>query len=136
ADAAKADPRVKAERVKSPAQALGLEAARLGIWGPQDIAPTLEALKGKADALYVVSDALIAANRTRILNLALNESLPTILSYDDYVEAGGLMSYGPNYGDLFRRGADMGDKILHWTQPTDIPGGQPAQIRFAINFNT
>src|SRR5262249_60552298 len=108
ADAAKADPRVKAERVKSPAQALGLEAARLGIWGPQDIAPTLEALKGKADALYVVSDALIAANRTRILNLALNESLPTILSYDDYVEAGRPMSSVPECSELLPGAADRG----------------------------
>ena len=63
ADAGYAEPMLEADRVKSTAQALGLEAARLGIWRPQDITPALEALKGKADALYVVSDALIAANR-------------------------------------------------------------------------
>ena len=73
ADAGYAAPMLEADRVRSAAQALGLEAARLGIWGPQDITPALEALKGKADALYVVSDALIAANRTRILSLALTD---------------------------------------------------------------
>jgi putative ABC transport system substrate-binding protein len=136
ADAGYAEPMLEADRVKSTAQALGLEAARLGVWGPQDITPALEALKGKADALYVVSDALIAANRARILRLALSEHLPTILSYDDYVEAGGLMSYGPNYADLFRRAADMVDKILHGTKPSDIPVEQPSKFDFAININT
>jgi putative ABC transport system substrate-binding protein len=136
ADASYAEPMLEADRVKSTAQALGLEAARLGIWGPQDITPALEALKGKADALYVVSDALIAANRARIIRLALSEHLPTILSYDDYVEAGGLMSYGPNYADLFRRAADMVDKILHGTKPSDIPVERPSKFDFAININT
>ncbi len=136
ADAGYAEPMLEADRVKSTAQALGLEAARLGIWGSQDITPALEALKGRADALYVVSDALIAANRTRIIRLALSEHLPTILSYDDYVEAGGLMSYGPNYADLFRRAADMVDKILHGTKPGDIPVEQPTKFDFAINVNT
>ena len=136
ADADYAAPVLEADRVKSTAQALGLKAARLGIWGSQDITPALEALKGKADALYVVSDALIAANRTRIIRLALSEQLPTIFSYDDYVEAGGLMSYGPNYADLFRRAADMVDQILHGTKPSDIPVGQPTKFDFAINVNT
>ncbi len=136
ADAGYAEPMLEADRVKSTAQALGLEAARLGIWGSQDITPALEALKGKADALYVVSDALIAANRTRIIRLALDEHLPTILSYDDYVEAGGLMSYGPNYADMFRRAADMVDKILHGTKPGDIPVEQPTKFDFAINVKT
>jgi putative tryptophan/tyrosine transport system substrate-binding protein len=136
ADAGYAEPMLEADRVKSTAQALGLEAARLGIWGSQDITPALEALKGKADALYVVSDALIAANRTRIIRLALSEGLPTILGYDDYVEAGGLMSYGPNYADLFRRAAEMVDKILHGTKPSDIPVEQPTKFDFAVNVKT
>jgi len=110
--------------------------ARLGVWGPQDITPALEALKGKADALYVVSDALIAANRTRMMRQALSEGLPTILGYDDYVEAGGLMSYGPNYADLFRRAAEMVDKILRGTKPGAIPVEQPIKFDLAININT
>jgi putative tryptophan/tyrosine transport system substrate-binding protein len=136
ADAGYAEPMLEADRVKSTAQALGLEAARLGVWQPQDIAPAVGALRNKADALYVVSDALIAANRARIVRLALSEHLPTIFSYDDYVEAGGLMSYGPNYANLFRRAADMVDKILHETKPGDIPIEQPTKFDFAINVNT
>ena len=127
---------LESERVKSVAQALGLEAARLGIWQPQDIAPALEALRNKVDALYVVSDALIAANRAHIIRLALSEHLPTILSYDDYVEAGGLMSYGPNYADLFRRAADMVGKILHGTNPSDLTLERPTKFDFAINIKT
>jgi len=136
ADAGYAEPMLEADQVKSTAQVMGLEAARLGIWGPQDIAPALEALRNRANALYVVSDALIAANRARIITLAIDAHLPTILSYDDYVEAGGLMSYGPSYSDLFRRAADMVDKILHGTKPGDIPVEQPTKFDFAINIKT
>jgi ABC-type uncharacterized transport system substrate-binding protein len=136
ADAGYAEPMLEADRVKSTAQALGLEAARLGIWGPQDIAGAFAVLRNKADALYVVSDALIAANRASIIRLALSERLPTILSYDDYVEAGGLMSYGPSYSDLFRRSADMVDTILHGTKPGDIPVEQPTKFDLAINLKT
>src|SRR6516164_5162869 len=136
ADARYAEPMLEADRVKSTAQALGLEAARLGIWGPQDIAGAFEVLRNKADALYVVSDALIAANGASIIRLALSERLPTILSYDDYVEAGGLMSYGPSYSDLFRRSADIVDKILHGTKPGDIPVEQPTKFDLAINLKT
>jgi putative tryptophan/tyrosine transport system substrate-binding protein len=136
ADAGYAETMLEADRVKSTAQAIGLEAARLGIWGSQDITSALEALEGKSDALYVVSDALIAANRARIIRLALSEHLPTIFSYDDYVEAGGFISYGPNYADLFRRAADMVDKILHGKKPGDIPIERPTKFDFAINIKT
>jgi putative tryptophan/tyrosine transport system substrate-binding protein len=136
ADAGYAEPMLEADQVKSTAQALGLEAAPLGIWRAQDIAPAFEALRDKADALYVVSDALIAANRAHIITSALGANLPTILSYGDYVEAGGLMSYGPDYTDLFRRAADMVDKILRGTKPSDIPVEQPTKFYFAINLKT
>jgi ABC-type uncharacterized transport system substrate-binding protein len=136
ADAGYAEPMLEADRVKSTAQGLGLEAARLGIWRAEDIAPAFETLRNRADALYVVSDALIATNRTRIVTLALSERLPTIMSYDDYVEAGGLMSYGPDYADLFRRAADMVDKILRGTKPGDIPVEQPTKFELAINVKT
>ena len=102
----------------------------------EDIAPAFEAIRGKTDALYVVSDALIAANRTLIITLALSVRLSTILSYGDYVEAGGLMSFGPNYANLFRQAADMVDKILRGTKPGDIPVEQPSQFELVINLNT
>jgi putative ABC transport system substrate-binding protein len=135
-DAGYAEPMLEADRVKSMAQEFGLEAARVGVWRAEDIAPAFETLRNKADALYVVSDALIAANRDRIITLALDGRLPTIMSYDDYVEAGGLMSYGPDYADLFRHAADMVDKILRGTKPGDIPVEQPTKFEFTINIKT
>ena len=136
ANANYAPPMLEAERVRATAHALDLEAARLEIWRSEEIAPAFEAIRGKADALYVVSDALIAANRTLIVTLALSARLPTILSYRDYVEAGGLMSYGPNYANLFRRAADMVDKILRGTKPGDIPVEQPSEFELVINLTT
>jgi putative ABC transport system substrate-binding protein len=136
ADAGYAEPMLEAENVRTTARARGLEAARQEIWRSEDIAPAFTALNGKAEALYVVSDALIAANRARILTLARSARLPTILSYGDYVEAGGLMSYGPNFADLFRRAANMVDKILHGTSPGDIPVELPNKFELDINLNT
>ena len=136
ANAGYAVPVLEANEAKATAQALGLEAARLEIWQSEDIAPAFEAIRGKADALYVVSDALIAANRTLITTLALSARLPTILSYGDYVAAGGLMSYGPNYANLFRQAADMVDKILRGTKAGDIPFEQPSKFELVINLET
>jgi putative ABC transport system substrate-binding protein len=127
---------LEASDVKATARALGLNYASLEIRRPEDIPPTLEAIKAKVDALYVVSDALIATNRMRIITFALDARLPTILSYRDYVEAGGLMSYGPNYADLFRRTADMVDKVLRGKTPGDIPVEQASKFEFVINRTT
>jgi putative ABC transport system substrate-binding protein len=136
ANANYAPPMLEAERVRATAHALDLEAARLEIWRSEEIARAFEAIRSKADALYVVSDALLAANRTLITTLALSARLPTILSYGDYVESSGLMSYGPNYANLFRQAADMVDKILHGTNPGDIPVEQPSKFEFVINLAT
>jgi putative ABC transport system substrate-binding protein len=129
-------PVLEAQEAKATAQALGLEAARPEIWQSKDIAPVFESIRGKADALYVVSDVLTAANRTLIAALALSARLPTMLSYGDYVAAGGLMSYGPNYANLFRHAANMVDKILRGTKPDDIPVEQPSTFELAINLET
>jgi len=124
------------DEVQVAARALGLEATTLEIRRAEDIAPAFEALKGQADAVYVVVDALVAANRTRILTLALGARLPTVFNNRDYVQAGGLMSYGPNYPALFRRAADFGDKILRGTKPGDIPVEQPTKFELVINLTT
>jgi ABC-type uncharacterized transport system substrate-binding protein len=106
----------------------------------EDIPPAFEALRAhadaQADALYVASDAFISANRTRIITFALSQRLPTIFSYRDYAQAGGLMSYGPNFADLYRRAADIVDKILRGTKPRDIPVEQPTKFEFVINLTT
>ena len=122
--------------VQAAARTLGLEVAPLNIRRAEDIPFDFEALKAQADALYVVVDALVAANRTRIITLALGARLPTIFNTRDYVQAGGLMSYGPNLPDLFRRAADIVDKILHGTKPGDIPVEQPTKFELVINLKT
>jgi putative tryptophan/tyrosine transport system substrate-binding protein len=102
----------------------------------EDIAPALEALKGRADALYVAPDALVNANRIRINTLALGARPPTMHGFREYVEAAGLMSYGPNVPDGFRRAADFVDKILRGTKPADLPVEQPTRLLLVINRKT
>ena len=122
--------------VKAMARTLGLEVVPLEIQRAGDIAPAFEALKAKADAMYVVVDALIAANRTRVITPALSVRLPTIFNVRVFVQAGGLMSYGPNFPDLFRRAAELVDKILHGTKPGDIPIEQPTKFELVLNLTT
>jgi len=122
--------------VQAAARKLGLEVATFEIRQSEDIAPAFEALKGRADALYVVGDALVIIHRVRINTLALTARLPTMHATREYVEAGGLMSYGPNFTDLFGRAADIVDKILRGTKPGDIPVEQPTKFDFVINLTT
>jgi putative ABC transport system substrate-binding protein len=122
--------------VQAAARMLGIEVAPLAIRRAEDIAPAFEALKPQADALYVVTNALINANRTRIITLALGARLPTIFNTRDLVQAGGLMSYGPKNSDLFRHSADYVDKILRGMKPGDIPVEQPTKFEFVFNLTT
>jgi putative ABC transport system substrate-binding protein len=122
--------------VQAAARTLGIEVAPLEIRRVEDIAPAFETLKAQADALYVVVEALVDANRTRIITLALGARLPTIFNAGYFVQAGALMSYGPNYSDLFRRTAEYVDKILRGTKPADIPVEQPTKFEFIINLKT
>jgi putative tryptophan/tyrosine transport system substrate-binding protein len=122
--------------VQAAARTLGLEVAPLEIRRAEDIAPAFEALKAPADALYVVSDALVSANRTRTITLALGARLPTIFNRRDYVQFGGLMSYGPNYPAQFRRAAELLDKILRGSKPADIPVEQPTRFELVVNLTT
>jgi putative ABC transport system substrate-binding protein len=96
----------------------------------------LESAKGNADALFVVSEPLVNTNRVKINALANAERLPTIYAEKGYVEAGGLMSYGPNYTNEFRRAADLVDKVLRGTKPGDIPVEEPTKFEFVINLTT
>ena len=86
--------------IQAASRTLGLAVAPVQIRRPDDIAPAFDALKGRADALYVLPDPLVNANRLRINILALGARWPTMHAFREYVEAGGLMSYGPNLPDL------------------------------------
>jgi ABC-type uncharacterized transport system substrate-binding protein len=127
---------VEMREVQAITQRLGIESVPLEIRRAEDIGPVLEGLKGRADALYVVTDALISANRTRIIAMAAEAQVATIFITREYVEAGAFMSYGPNYSDLFRRSADYVDKILRGAKPADIPVEQPTKFDFAVNLIT
>ena len=123
-------------QVQAAASTLGLEVATLEIRRAQDIAPAFEALKGRGEALYVCADALANTNRIRINILAAGAHLPTMHASGDYVEAGGLMSYGANFPDQFRRAADYVDKILHGAKPGTIPVEQPTKFDLIVSLIT
>jgi putative ABC transport system substrate-binding protein len=122
--------------VQTTARTLDLNVATSEIRRAEDIAPAFEALKGRADALYVCNDPLVNTNRIRINTLALGARLPTVYNLRENVEAGGLMSYGANFPDLFRRAAELVDKILRGAKPADIPVEQPTRFDFIINLTT
>jgi putative ABC transport system substrate-binding protein len=122
--------------VHAAARTLGVEVATLEIRRTEDIAPAIEAGKAGADALYVAGDALLNANRARINILAAGARLPTIYPQREFVEAGGLISFGPNYQDLFRRAAGYVDKILRGGKPADLPVEQPTKFDLVINLIT
>jgi ABC transporter substrate binding protein len=124
---------IEMSEVQAAASKLGLEVVALEIQRAEDITPALMALNDRAEALYVTADPLLNVNRIRIYTLANIARLPTIANVREYVEAGGLMSYGPNYPDLFRRAADFVHKILHGAKPGDIPVEQPTKFDLVIN---
>src|SRR5262249_26013027 len=122
--------------VQVVARGLGIEVAPLEIRRAEGIAPAFEALKPQADGLYVVRDALVNPNRPHIMAFSVGARLPTIFNARSFVEAGGLMSYGPNFSDQFRRAAELVDKILRGTKPGDIPVEQPSRFELVINLST
>jgi len=122
--------------VQVAARTLGIEAATFDIRRAEDIAPAFEAIQGRADALYVCGDPLVNANRIQIGSLALGARLPGMYVAREFVETGGLMSYGPNYPGLFRRAGDYVDRILRGAKPADLPVEQPTKFDLVINLKT
>lgn len=122
--------------VKAQSRRLGIDIVSLGIRRAEDIGPAFDALSGRAQALYVSTDPLIFTNIARINALAMGAHLPTIYNGREYIRSGGLMSYGPNYPDLFRRSAEFVDKILRGAKPADFPVEQPTKFDFVINLIT
>jgi putative ABC transport system substrate-binding protein len=121
---------------QAAAKTLDLELAVLEIRHAEDIAPSLTSLNSRADVLYVCPDPLVFTYRMRISSLALNARLPMMSAYREFAEAGGVMSYGPNVPDLFRRAADFADRILRGAKPADIPVEQPTKFDLVINVTT
>src|SRR6516165_1712500 len=124
------------DEAHAAARTLGLEFDALEIRRVEDIAPAFEAIKGRAEALYVCPDGLMDTNKTRINTLALGARVPTMHGYREYVEAGGLMSYGANLPEMYRRAADYADRILRGANPGDLPVEQPTKFDLIINLTT
>ena len=125
---------VEMREVEATARKLGHEVTTFEIRRAEDIAPVFDALHGRADVLYVCGDPLIDTNRTRIVILALGLRLPTMSDFPEFVETGGLMSYGPPFPDLFRRAAGYVDKILRGANPAELPVEQPTKFDLVINL--
>jgi putative ABC transport system substrate-binding protein len=124
------------DEVQATARKLGLQVSRFGIRQAEDITPSFEALRGTTDALHISGDPLVLTNAIRINTLAVGARLPTMNIAKEYVQAGGLISYGPNYPDLYRRAADHVDKILRGAKPAEIPVEQPTKFDLVINLTT
>jgi ABC-type uncharacterized transport system substrate-binding protein len=133
-----ADPQVRPElgAVQAAAHTLNLDIIRSEIQSANDVAPAIEQLKGRAEALYVCTDPLVNNNAARINALALAARLPVMHSFRTNAEAGGLISYGPDILDLQRRAADSVDKILRGMKPADMPIEQPTKFDLFINLKT
>lgn len=127
---------LESHEAQTAARALGLDVATVEIRRAEDIVPALAALEGRAEALYVGPDALIVANRIRLNILTLTLRLPAIYGTREFVEVGGLMSYGPSFPELFRRSGDYVDKILRGAKPADLPVEQPTKFDLVINLTT
>jgi putative ABC transport system substrate-binding protein len=124
------------QQARAAGQALGLDVEAVEIRRAEDIAPAVDALRARVEALYVVTEPLVNTHRVRINTLALGARLPTMHAFRDYVESAGLMSYGPNIPDAFRRAAELVDKILRGAKPGDIPVEQPTRFDLVINLTT
>jgi putative ABC transport system substrate-binding protein len=122
--------------VQAAAGTFGLEVDTLELRSARDIAPAFDKIKGRSEALYVCVDGLLNTNRVPINILAVGARLPTMHGTREYVEGGGLMSFGANYPALFRRSADYVDKILRGAKPANIPVEQPTKFDLIVNLIT
>jgi putative ABC transport system substrate-binding protein len=119
------------------AEAFKAKLQHLDVLDPKDIETAFRAAsKGRADAILVLPSPVLTSQRTQIVDLAVKSRLPAIYWRSDFVEAGGLMSYGTSQNDLDRRAATYVDKILKGTKPADLPVEQPTKFELVINLKT
>jgi putative tryptophan/tyrosine transport system substrate-binding protein len=130
------DAAMEMHEIQAIAHQLGFDVATLEIRRAEDITPAFETLNVRPDALFVVGDPLTFTNRTQISTMAQGARLPTTYTNREFVAAGGLMSYGPNFVALFRRAAELCDKILRGAKPAEIPVEQPTKFDLVVNLAT
>ena len=128
---------LEAKATQEVAIPLGVALQDRGVKDPNDLEVVFAAMiKDRPDAFLALMDPVLNSYRMRILDFLTKNRLPAIFENKEWVEAGGLMSYGPSYPDLFRRAAAQMDKILKGTKPADIPTEQPMRFEFAVNLKT
>jgi putative ABC transport system substrate-binding protein len=122
---------------EATAGALGVRLQVVEVRGPADFDRAFSDMtKARTDALAVMSTPTLFGKRRRLLDLAANNRLPTVFPYREYLDAGGLIAYGPNVADLYRRIATYVDKILKGAKPADLPVEQPTKFELIINIRT
>jgi putative tryptophan/tyrosine transport system substrate-binding protein len=133
---ASANVRLEMDAIQKRARKLGIATLICDIRRQPQIAPAIKRLKGKADALYVCTDPFIVHHGVSINTLATGLKLPTMHAFRDHAEAGGLISYGPNFRNMFGHAADVVDKVLRGAKPADIPVKQENRCELVLNLNT
>jgi putative ABC transport system substrate-binding protein len=119
------------------ARALGVQLQVVEARGPDDLNRTfLEVTEARAEGLAVLSTPMLGGQRTRLVDFAVKNRLPTVFPFRSYVDAGGLISYGPNVPDMCRRAATYVDKILKGARPADLPVEQPTKFELVLNLKT
>jgi putative tryptophan/tyrosine transport system substrate-binding protein len=125
------------EELKTVAPSLGLEAQLLDVRKSEDIVRAFHAANARrTDAILVGNDAVILANRRQVVELAAKHRLPMMYNSREFIDAGGLMTYGVSYPDLYRRAATFVDKIFKGATPADLPVEQPTKFELVINLKT
>jgi ABC-type uncharacterized transport system substrate-binding protein len=125
------------EQTKTSAKALGIQLQPIELQRPEDFKDAFARIaRQRPDAITMVADRFQLAHRMQIVDFVAKTRLPAMYPYRDFVVAGGLMSYGPSYEDLFRRSAIYVDKILRGAKPSDLPIEQPTKFEFLINLKT
>ena len=125
------------EELKVAAPSLSMQLTFVSVQRPEEIGPAFSTInRAHAQALYVLDDPFFLTHRMTLLKLASNARLPVISGFREFADAGVLMSYGANFGDLFRRSAGYVDKILKGAKPGDLPIEQPTQFEFVVNLKT
>jgi putative ABC transport system substrate-binding protein len=125
------------ERGQTAAKVVGVEPQLLDVRTPSEIVSAFEeAMRQRANALIVGIDTLTQANSQLIIELAIKHRLPTIFMSREFVDAGGLMTYGVHYPDLYRRAATLVHKIFTGAKPADLPIEQPTKFEMVVNLRT
>jgi len=123
------------EELKAAAPSLSIELTFESARTPKQFRPAFSAFsRARAQALYVVEDPLLSVHRTTLVELASKAQLPAMSFNRVFVEAGGLMFYGPNFADLYRRSAGYVDRILKGAKPGDLPIEQPTEFELVVNL--